>query len=323
MTEGHALKLPDRRNADAAGAAHTMQHLAVDHAAPLSRRTTRGDDMSHSASDTQNSQPAVDVDDRASVGKSNRNVQAQHSQLNARTETSLAHRAAWNRLNGVNSKKPSTDNTSSASTQPVLVKSYSSPDQAKKPDMGKRRKASVEASGLPPLESFSFQDILKEIDPEIKVSIDAIAEIYGRSKLSLADEYDSHRPPHGGLDILASPDQTESAETAPSSRLEPVEESIPDHSRRHSLALVGTSTQPKSSLSSNAVAATSNAMSVSQERRQSASTSLNVQADTKVALLPYIISWLRSSGVRGEIQSSQLSADPRAAESLHRILGDS
>ncbi|KAL8790142.1 MAG: hypothetical protein Q9195_006522 [Heterodermia aff. obscurata] len=320
MTQGHSLKVPDHRNADAAGAADTMQHL--DRAAQLSRRTTRGDNMSHNASFNETS---TDVDDRKSAGSSKqRSVQAQHKQASSPIETTLAHRAALNRLNGVSSKKSTTsDNVPSTSSQPVLVKSYSAPESSQKPNMGKRRKPSVETSELPSPESFSFQDILREIDPEIQVSIDAIAEVYGRSKLSLADEYGSHRPPLGGLDILAASDQADAIEAIQGSRLEPVEESTPSHSRRHSLALVGTSTQPKSGLSSNAVAATSDAMSVSQQRRQSASMPISLQADNKVALLPYILSWLRNSGLRTESVSNPSSTSPRAAESLHRILSDS
>ena len=319
MTRAPSLK-PDHRDADAAGAADTMQHL--DRAAQLSRRTTRGDEMSHNASLYESS---TDLDGCKSAGSSKTpSVQAQHKQASGHIETTLAHRAALNRLNAVTSRKSTTsDSVPSTSTQPVLVKSYSGPESSRKASMGKRRNASVESSELPSPESFSFQDILREIDPEIQVSIDAIAEIYGRSKLSLADEYGSHRPPQGGLDILASSDQAETIEAIPSSRLEPVEESTPDHSRRHSLALVGTSTQPKSGLSSNAVAATSDAMSVSQQRRQSASIPISLQADNKMALLPYILSWLRSSGVRIESSSNPSSANPRAAESLHRILSDS
>lgn len=316
MTQSHADKMPDRRNAEDAG--ETMQHLAVDHAAPLSRRTARGDDMSHTASECQHTKSADDIEDPKP-----HSVQAQQRQSGTQTETTLVHRAALNRLNGVNSKKPATENaSSSASTQPVLVKSYSGAHSAKKADMAKRRRASIESPELPPLESFSFQDILKEIDPDIKVSIDAIAEIYGRSKLSLADEYGSHRPPQGGLEVFPSPDQTDPMEAMQSSRLEPVEESTSGHSRRHSLALVGTSAQPKSGLPSNAIAATSNAMSIPQQRRQSASLPPNSPADNKVALLPYVMSWLRNARSRSQSPSSQLSTDPRAADSLHRILGD-
>ena len=320
MTQGHSLKLPDHRDADAAGAADTMQHL--DRAAQLSRRTTRGDNMSHNASFNES---PTDVDDRKFAATSKqRSVQAQHKQASGHIETTLAHRAALNRLNGVNSRKSTASGSvPSTSTEPVLVKSYTTPETSQKASMGKRKKPSVESSELPSPESFSFQEILKEIDPEIQISIDAIAEIYGRSKLSLADEYGSHRPPQGGFDILASSDQADAIEAMQNSRLEPVEESTSSPSRRHSLALVGTSTQPKSSLSSNAVAATSDAMSVSQQRRQSASMPISLQADNKVPLLPYILSWLRNSGVRTENVSNHSSAGPRAAESLHRILSDS
>ncbi|MCJ1437609.1 hypothetical protein MMC27_006996 [Xylographa pallens] len=50
---------------------------------------------------------------------------------------------------------------------------------------------------LPPLSAFSFVDILASIDMDVKAEIDSIAEICGRSKLSLANEYQSHLPPHG------------------------------------------------------------------------------------------------------------------------------
>ncbi|MCJ1403013.1 hypothetical protein MMC11_006235 [Xylographa trunciseda] len=50
---------------------------------------------------------------------------------------------------------------------------------------------------LPPISAFSFADILASIDMDVKTEIDGIAEICGRSKLSLANEYGSHLPPHG------------------------------------------------------------------------------------------------------------------------------
>ncbi|MCJ1382872.1 hypothetical protein MMC17_005985 [Xylographa soralifera] len=50
---------------------------------------------------------------------------------------------------------------------------------------------------LPPLSAFSFAEILASIDMDVKAEIDSIAEICGRSKLSLANEYGSHLPPHG------------------------------------------------------------------------------------------------------------------------------
>ena len=299
-----------------------LQKRAGDHAAPLSRRTECRDTASHNSSDSQLRDFVNSEASRKPVKESKQTVNAQSKQRSSQTETNLAHRAALNRLNGVKSQTPPSNNASTAITQPVLVKAYEAPKSLKDPTMGKRRHSTHENLELPSLESFSFQDILKEIDPEIKVSVDAIAEIYGRSKLSLADEYGSHRPPLGDFHALPSPDQAAFPEVSQASRLEPVEESTPGHSRRHSLALVGTSTPTKSSLSGTIVAAIPNTTSVSQQRRQSASASLDSRADTKVALLPYILSWLRNSHPRNYSPSTSGSADPRALESLHKILGD-
>lgn len=56
---------------------------------------------------------------------------------------------------------------------------------------------------LPPVSDFSIDGILSAIHPDIEETIDAIAEIMGRSRLSLANEYDSHMPPQG--EIIAGP----------------------------------------------------------------------------------------------------------------------
>lgn len=77
------------------------------------------------------------------------------------------------------------------------------------PFTGSRSSASPRPSG-PPLPSdkdFSIDSILQAIDPDIHGTLDSIAEICGRSKLSLANEYGSHiaplgeirAPPGGGL----------------------------------------------------------------------------------------------------------------------------
>ena len=139
---------------------------------------------------------------------------------------------------------------------------------------------------LPPLSSFSFQDILKEIDPEIQPSIDAIPEIFGRSKLSLADEYSSHLPPQGELPFSTSASPNEVLEAIPNARLEPVEEGRPGNARRQSLALVGTRAAAQSK--SGAVAATSTA-SV-EHTVGSASQEADSEAETKASLLPYVLS---------------------------------
>jgi len=52
---------------------------------------------------------------------------------------------------------------------------------------------------LPPVEAFSFDGILRAVGPEIYDSIDSIAEICAKSKLSMADEYSAHLPPQGEI----------------------------------------------------------------------------------------------------------------------------
>lgn len=52
---------------------------------------------------------------------------------------------------------------------------------------------------LPPVSDFTINAILSAIQPDIEGTIDAIAEIMGRSRLSLANEYDSHMPPQGEI----------------------------------------------------------------------------------------------------------------------------
>lgn len=235
-------------------------------------------------------------------------------------ERFFAHSAALRRLNGSKPQKPTaTDSTSTANTQPVLVH----PDPRTEEDWtmrrSRRKSTLVPSTDLPPLSSFSFQDILKEIDQEVTPSLDAIAEIFGRSKLSLADEYGSHLPPQGELSFPATPGQNEILGAIPNPRLEPVEEATPGHKRRQSLALVGVagSTTQKS----NAVAATSTTSVESAAggpRRETDS-----EADTQASLLPYVVSWLRSSHAKREPSSRRSSVDPRASESLQKILGES
>ncbi|KAL9114746.1 MAG: hypothetical protein Q9227_001425 [Pyrenula ochraceoflavens] len=52
---------------------------------------------------------------------------------------------------------------------------------------------------LPPASDFSIEGILNAIQPDIEETIHAIAEIMGRSRLSLANEYGSHMPPQGEI----------------------------------------------------------------------------------------------------------------------------
>lgn len=99
-------------------------------------------------------------------------------------------------------------------TQPVLVRAYSgnAVDEPKTklstmslrrlfPFTGSRSTVSPRPSG-PPLPSdkdFSIDSILQAIDPDIRGTLDSIAEICGRSKLSLANEYGSHIAPLGEI----------------------------------------------------------------------------------------------------------------------------
>jgi hypothetical protein len=72
---------------------------------------------------------------------------------------------------------------------------------------------------FPTDKDFSIESILQAIEPDIRGTLDAIAEICGRSKLSLSNEYGSHIAPLGEI-------------CAPSGALGPVEEDGPNEERR-------------------------------------------------------------------------------------------
>jgi len=112
-------------------------------------------------------------------------------------------------------------------SQPVLVRTYSGnageniinnhnnkpPEPAKNSSAPSPRRLSfpflstpsstpqIKSTGpeLPPPEAFSIESILNAIDPSIQETLTSIAEIYGRSKLSLANEYGSHIAPLGEI----------------------------------------------------------------------------------------------------------------------------
>ncbi|KAJ6110374.1 hypothetical protein N7486_002609 [Penicillium sp. IBT 16267x] len=110
-------------------------------------------------------------------------------------------------------------------TQPVLVRAYSGNAEGATatsstmsprrlfPFTGSKSSAPSRSPG-PPLPSgkdFSIESILQAIEPDIRGTLDSIADICGRSKLSLANEYGSHIAPLGEI-------------RAPPSGLVPVEE---------------------------------------------------------------------------------------------------
>lgn len=88
-------------------------------------------------------------------------------------------------------------------SQPVIVRIHSADASAhQNPAPRTQRFFSQIMSnkdGLPPVSDFSIEGILAAIEPEIEGTIDAIAEIMGRSRLTLANEYDSHMPPQGEI----------------------------------------------------------------------------------------------------------------------------
>ncbi|KAJ5913174.1 hypothetical protein N7504_002057 [Penicillium tannophilum] len=124
-------------------------------------------------------------------------------------------------------------------TQPVLVRAYSGNVEdatARSSTMSPRRlfpftgskgSASSRSPG-PPLPSdkdFSIESILQAIEPDIRGTLDSIADICGRSKLSLANEYGSHIAPLGEI-------------RAPPSGLVPVEEvSMSDELRDEAIVI--------------------------------------------------------------------------------------
>ncbi|KAL1989263.1 hypothetical protein VTN96DRAFT_25 [Rasamsonia emersonii] len=126
-------------------------------------------------------------------------------------ESTLARRTtAFRQLNG-NSKplsrrhretKSIGGRPSTLASQPVLVRAY--PDAA---DEAQSSSTMPSASAtqqqrvpeLPSVQDFSIEGILRAIEPEIRSTLDSIAEICGRSRLSLANEYGSHIAPFGEI----------------------------------------------------------------------------------------------------------------------------
>ncbi|RJE19178.1 hypothetical protein PHISCL_08494 [Aspergillus sclerotialis] len=116
--------------------------------------------------------------------------------------------------------------SSTLASQPVLVRSYSgrTDDTAENSKMSSRRPFPFTGSSkdrnrgpeLPSAEDFSIEGILRVIEPDIRNTLDTIAEICGRSKLSLANEYGSHIAPLG--EIRAPPGGLVTVEEASPSR---------------------------------------------------------------------------------------------------------
>ncbi|KAL8703136.1 MAG: hypothetical protein Q9201_003668 [Fulgogasparrea decipioides] len=249
-------------------------------------------------------------------------------------ERQLTHEATLRRLNGLEPQPHrGTDSGSTASTQPVLVRKYSkdSPtagnsEPSSRMKQKRQSRGNQGSSKLPPLESFSFQDILASIDPDVSASIDKIAEICGRSKMSLADEYSSHLPPQADFSISS---LQEHNSQIPIPRLEPVEEVASTHedavqnlqsarSRAARLSIAGESTRTTEDLLSAPVTATSTAAS----HTHSTVAQEDVKCSgTQGSYVPQFLAWLRSAQDH-PTRSSQVSRrESGAANALQKILG--
>ncbi|KAL8723692.1 MAG: hypothetical protein Q9181_007226 [Wetmoreana brouardii] len=248
-------------------------------------------------------------------------------------ECQLAHEAAL-RLNGLEPQPHRrADSGSTASTQPVLVRKYSKdspiasrsePSSRMREKRQSRRKQ--DPSNMPPLESFSFQDILASIDPDVSASIDKIAEICGRSKMSLADEYSSHLPPQADFSM---PSLQEHNSQIPVPRLEPVEEVSSTHedavqslqsarSRAARLSIAGESTRTTEDLLSAPVTATSIAAS---HTHSSAAQEDVRRSGTQGSYIPQFLAWLRSAQDNSTRSSQASRRESGAANALQKILG--
>lgn len=112
-------------------------------------------------------------------------------------------------------------------TQPVTVRVHSA-DASSHLNRLPRTTRMHRTDELPSISEFSMDSILASVTPEIDDTIDAIAEILGKSKLSLANQYDSHLPPQGDLELHTEP------------ALVPVEEAHPsdEHSSHDNVIIV-------------------------------------------------------------------------------------
>ena len=230
----------------------------------------------------------------------------------------LAHQAALRR-SSVKGKDVSQltppESSSVTKSKPVLVRAPSKTDMTKKP----KPRIDSGSPKLPPLESFSIQDILASVGPEANSSIDAIAEICGRSKMSLAEEHASHRPPHvQALNMGGSP-----TDSLPSMRLEPVAEitSGPQtRSKSRSLALANASLTGDI-ISSDSTAAISNVTSHAHNKRTTRRRDERSSEPVPAPLLSQIFAWLRRSDANGEAPNRS-DQDLRATRILQNMLSE-
>jgi hypothetical protein len=97
-------------------------------------------------------------------------------------------------------------------SQPVIVRTYSGSRPASRntetrvgsirgrDSLGKGDIKEVDKMGkaeLPPVEAFTFKNIMEHIQGNVADDLERIAEICARSRYSLSNQYEVHMPPHG------------------------------------------------------------------------------------------------------------------------------
>ncbi|KAI9858841.1 MAG: hypothetical protein M1824_004006 [Vezdaea acicularis] len=88
--------------------------------------------------------------------------------------------------------------------QPVVVRTYQQATRAR--SQSRQRVApryesnNMDPSRLPSITDFTFESIMRTIEPEVSGTIDAIADICANSRYSLANQYEVHIPPHSRME---------------------------------------------------------------------------------------------------------------------------
>ena len=323
MDHAQCQILPDRRSAALAAPAGNLHGQSHIHDAPRvqptkdsesSRLTSKTSDCGSDVSARKTSRPSSNADSDYPRSKD-----VQKSQLLRPNGLTAA----------VSNQSP--HSTSKQTSEPVLV--HANPNSthnrlSSKAGMRARRRGQPisDSKELPGLESFTFQDIFASLDPDAKKSVDTIAEIYGRSKLSLADEHANHLPPQANLDISSIHSLTaEAQELANTHRLEPVQET-PDHDRRrHCLDLTSNTRHNQQELSSVPVAATSMAVTYRSSlpplpnQGNQPGNDTPTSDETRSSSVGQIVTWLRHLNSK---QDDYPRSKATATDSLRRALGE-
>lgn len=219
----------------------------------------------------------------------------------AAKEPNLAHQAALRRAHIRTIAQHSTsEHYPTTPSQPVLVRA--APQTA---SMKKKQRSVIDTGSpkLPSPESFSFQDILASVGPDADVAIDAIAEICGRSRMSLADEHSSHMPPHGEIESLPIARSETLGETGLGRRQ--------TRSVSKRLALASPLSRRGDATPGNATTVTSNITSHVHTNDHVGGTA---GSSMQPSMLPQILAWLRGHG--------NSDRDIGAVNALQRLLYD-